>query len=33
MNRHMDVILRVLSMYQDPQEREAQIRNMSAAFL
>ena len=27
-----DVILRVLSMYQDPQEREAQIRNMSAAF-
>ena len=27
-----DVILRVLSMYQDPQEREHQIRNMSAGF-
>ena len=27
-----DVILRVLSMYKDPQEREDQIRNMSAAF-
>lgn len=27
-----DVIIRVLSMYQDPQERESQIRNMSAAF-
>ena len=27
-----DVILRVLSMYQDPQEREQQIRNMSAGF-
>lgn len=27
-----DVILRVLSMYQDPQEREKQIRNMSAGF-
>ena len=27
-----DVILRVLSMYQDPQERETQIRNMSAGF-
>ena len=27
-----DVILRVLSMYQDPEEREAQIKNMSAAF-
>lgn len=27
-----DVILRVLSMYQDPKEREAQIRNMSAGF-
>lgn len=27
-----DVILRVLSMYQDPQERELQIRNMSAGF-
>ena len=27
-----DVILRVLSMYQDPQEREQQIRNISAAF-
>lgn len=27
-----DVILRVLSMYKDPQEREEQIRNMSAAF-
>lgn len=27
-----DVILRVLSMYQDPEERERQIRNMSAGF-
>ncbi|MDO4211194.1 MAG: hypothetical protein Q4D23_05710 [Bacteroidales bacterium] len=27
-----DVILRVLSMYQDPEEREVQIKNMSAAF-
>lgn len=27
-----DVILRVLSMYSDPQERETQIRNMSAVF-
>ena len=27
-----DVILRVLSMYKDPEEREAQIRNMSEAF-
>ncbi len=27
-----DVILRVLSMYKDPQEREDQIRNMSAGF-
>ena len=27
-----DVILRVLSMYQDPEEREKQIRNMSAGF-
>ena len=27
-----EVILRVLSMYQDPQEREQQIRNMSAGF-
>lgn len=27
-----DVILRVLSMYQDPEERETQIRNMSAGF-
>lgn len=27
-----DVILRVLSMYQDPQEREQQIRNMSVGF-
>ena len=27
-----DVILRVLSMYKDPQEREEQIRNMSAGF-
>ena len=27
-----DVILRVLSMYQDPEEREHQIRNLSAAF-
>lgn len=27
-----DVILRILSMYQDPQEREQQIRNMSAGF-
>ena len=27
-----DLILRVLSMYQDPQEREQQIRNMSAGF-
>lgn len=27
-----EVILRVLSMYKDPQEREEQIRNMSAGF-
>ena len=27
-----DVILRVLSMYKDPQEREQQIRNMAAGF-
>ena len=27
-----DVILRVLSMYKDPQEREQQIRNISQAF-
>lgn len=27
-----EVILRVLSMYQDPEEREKQIRNISAAF-
>ena len=27
-----EVILRVLSMYSDPQEREQQIRNMSAGF-
>lgn len=27
-----DVILRVLSMYEDPQEREQQIRNMSTGF-
>ena len=27
-----DVILRVLSMYQDPEEREQQIRNMSEVF-
>ncbi|MCI6617922.1 MAG: hypothetical protein MSD82_03615, partial [Prevotella sp.] len=27
-----DVILRVLSMYKDPEERESQIRNMSEAF-
>lgn len=27
-----EVILRVLSMYEDPQERELQIRNMSAGF-
>ena len=27
-----DVILRELSMYKDPQEREQQIRNMSAGF-
>jgi len=27
-----DVILRVLSMYQDPEERESQIRNISSAF-
>jgi len=27
-----DVILRVLNMYKDPQEREQQIRNMSYAF-
>lgn len=27
-----DVILRVLSMYQDPEERETQIRNLSSAF-
>jgi Flp pilus assembly protein TadD len=27
-----DVILRVLSMYEDPQEREQQIKNMSQGF-
>lgn len=27
-----DVILRVLSMYKDPEERETQIRNLSGAF-
>ena len=27
-----DVILRVLSMYQDPEEREQQIRNMSSVY-
>ena len=27
-----DVILRVLSMYKDPEEREQQIRNLSSAF-
>ena len=27
-----DVILRVLSMYQDPEEREQQIRNISAGY-
>ena len=27
-----DVILRVLNMYKDPQEREQQIRNMSEGF-
>ena len=27
-----EVILRVLSMYQDPEEREVQIRNLSAAY-
>lgn len=27
-----DVILRVLSMYKDPEEREQQIKNMGAAF-
>ncbi len=27
-----DVILRVLSMYKDPEEREQQIKNMSAGF-
>ncbi len=27
-----EVILRVLSMYQDPEEREQQIRNMSSVF-
>ena len=27
-----DLILRVLSMYQDPEQREEQIRNMSATF-
>jgi len=27
-----EVILRVLSMYQDPEERETQIRNLSAAY-
>ncbi|MBQ0087816.1 MAG: hypothetical protein KBT27_00595 [Prevotellaceae bacterium] len=27
-----EVILRVLSMYQDPEERETQIKNISAAF-
>ncbi len=27
-----DVILRVLSMYEDPEQREVQIRNLSAAY-
>ncbi|MBR7028380.1 MAG: tetratricopeptide repeat protein [Bacteroidaceae bacterium] len=27
-----DVILRVLSMYEDPEERERQVRNISAAY-
>lgn len=27
-----DVIIRVLSMYSDPEEREAQIKNLSSAF-
>lgn len=27
-----DLVLRVLSMYQDPQERETQLRNMSTVF-
>lgn len=27
-----EVVLRVLSMYKDPEERETQIRNLSAAF-
>lgn len=27
-----DVILRVLNMYEDPEQRETQIRNLSAAF-
>ena len=27
-----DVILRVLSMYQDPEEREAQVKSISSAF-
>lgn len=27
-----DIILRVLSMYQDPEEREKQIRNLSAGY-
>lgn len=27
-----DVVLRVLSMYKDPEERETQIRNMSSVF-
>ncbi|MGX8698122.1 MAG: hypothetical protein ACSW8D_17205, partial [Prevotella sp.] len=27
-----DVILRVLSMYKDPEEREQQIKNISSAF-
>lgn len=27
-----DIILRVLSMYQDPEEREQQIRNMSSVY-
>ena len=31
-NKDKDIILRVLSMYKDPQEREQQIRNISAAF-
>ncbi len=30
--RDKDVILRVLSMYEDPEEREQQIRNMSSVF-